>query len=170
MKSGFMYKYRFVLITIGVSYLFWLLIFSLTGGSPTSGTYTDSLSGELVKMDGVTNTADVNPDVPFFIGFNYLREYGVSSDDRRYILDVLTNYTLYSLKIKSAKVSYVNKSFKSTLNKGTSTGYVFKIGVNDGNIHSVRVSSDIVEKYISISLLNTVDKEVFNKKFTLYSL
>lgn len=170
MKAGFTYKYRLVLIAVGVSYLFWLLVFSLAGNPPTTGTYTDSLSGETVKMAGVSGTADVNPNVPFFVGFNYLKKYGVSIDDRRYILDVLTNYTLYDLQLKSAKISYVNKSFKNTLNKGTATGYTFKVGVNDKNIHTVRVTSDIVEKTIYISLLNTDNKEVFGKEFILYSL
>lgn len=169
MEAGLIYRYRFILVAIGASYLFWLLIFSLTSGPPTN-TYTDTLSGEPVKMAGISGTADVNPDVPFFVGFNYLKKYGVSSDDRRYILDVLTNYTLYELRLKSAKVSYASKSFKNTLSKGTATGYMFKVGVNDKNIHTVLVSSDIVEKTVSISLLNTENKEVFSKDFALYSL
>lgn len=151
------------------SYLFWVVIFGFTGGKPNDS-YTDQLSGETVKLAGVYNTERTNPDMPFFVGFDDLKKYGVSSDDRRYILDVLTNYTLYDLKLKSAKVSYVNKSFKNTLGKGTADDYQFRIGVNDTNIHTVNVSSDIVKKTISISLTNADGKKVFSKDFILYSL
>jgi hypothetical protein len=164
-------RFTIAATAIGVGFIVWFALFTfiLNSGQKSSNTYTDKLSGELVNLQGVATDNGINPDLPFFVGFNYLTKYGVSDDDIRYIQDVLTNYTLYIKNQRFAKISYVNKSYIAGDVRGTTSSYGFKIGINDGDVHTVTVDSDIVAETITINIKGSSGSG-FSKDFAIYPL
>ncbi len=126
----------------------------------------DKLSSESYE---VTNTVQLNPYIPDFIGFNSLLEAGVSNEDMTYIYDYLTNFMLYNKRVYNGKVSYVKDSF--TRGQLTDDGYVqysFKFGINNSNIHTANIRSNWVDSKISIQIKDTDDQEVIKRDFIIY--
>jgi len=134
-----------------------------------SSTRSDRLSGTSYFAGDIHNYREANPYGSYFIGFESLSERGVSKDDMRYIDDVIINYLMYDKKVYNSKVSFVKGSFSREYTKSTATTYSFKFGINDQDIHRVKVVSDNIKKMIEITVYNTSGKTVFNKSFKLLS-
>jgi|GEM_PF-3428895 hypothetical protein len=134
-----------------------------------SSTKSDKLSGTSYFAGDIYNYREANPYGSYFIGFDSLSERGVSKDDMRYIKDVIINFLMYDKKIYNAKVSFMKDSFGREYSQGTATTYSFKFGINDQDIHKIRVISDSTKEKIEIMIYNTVNKTVFSKSFKLLS-
>lgn len=132
---------------------------------------TDKLSGEIVNETQVRDASDVNPHLAIFIGLDALTENGISDDDIDYIKDFIEVYLLNTKNSKSARVSYVDKSFKY-VNMGSNPdlNFEFKFGINGGDIHTATVRSSIIDEKISIELKDSRSKKVASKTFTIYPL
>lgn len=134
-----------------------------------SSTKTDKLSGKSYFAGDIYNYREANPYGSYFIGFDSLSERGVSKDDVRYIEDVVVNFLMYDKKIYNAKVSFVKDSFGREYAQSTATTYSFKFGINDRDIHRVKVVSDSINGKIEITIYNSANKVLFNKSFKLLS-
>ena len=129
----------------------------------------DSLSGESFNTGSIYNARDVNPYVPYLVGFDSLGEHGVSSKNRAYVQDAVINYVLYKKKSLNAKISYVKDSFNQQLPiLIRSVTYDFQFGINDGNVHTVEVASNEIDDEITITIYDSDDTRVFTRKFTVY--
>lgn len=130
---------------------------------PTSVT-VDKLSGE----EYTPTTNEENPFGPYFVGFDYLADRGVSSDQLRYIFDVLTNYTMYSQHLYKAKVSYVKGSFERVTVSGIEPHFKLKFGINDARIHTLDVTANILTEKITTNIYSqNGDQQLFNRTFQL---
>lgn len=159
-------------IFIGVfllAVLFWYAVFSIVGSNDSSSESTDKLSGMSYYQGAVNDGYGANPYVPYFTGFDNLTKYGYTADDRRYVQDVITNFVLYDLKNYRAKVGFVKDSFKQELGKTIDLQTSFKFGVNDSNVHTVKVSTNFITKDITISIFDSNNSQVFTKSFTEHS-
>jgi hypothetical protein len=172
MMNTMINKYTILFVLSLVGFLFWFFVFSsfLNDGGKKSGTEYDKLSDTTVSLDAVNSAETPNPYLPFFAGFESLTDFGVSNDDMRYIQDVLINYTLYGAHIKSGKISYVKDSFKNEKFQGLDNVYSFKFGLNDRYIHTLRVTSNSVSRKITLVILDSSGKQVFNRTFDIYSI
>lgn len=161
-----------LLLVSTLSFMAWYSYFTprINSDRPQEKQYIDKLSGKKVSTVGVSTGNGVNPDMPYFIGFDYLTKYGVTNDDLRYIQDYLMNFTLYTKNKRFAKISYVNGSHQTGEPSGTTSNYSFKIGINDTDIYEIKVASDIVNETISISIYNSSGKSISTKKFDIYTL
>ena len=67
--------------------------------NPKNNTQTiiDKYSGESVSMEAVNDSSVKNPHMPYYVGFDTLKKYGVSSDDYDYITDYLANFIISSI-------------------------------------------------------------------------
>jgi hypothetical protein len=163
-------KYLVLILLMLVSFVFWFFVFTSVQETKPSGTQTDRLSGEKINLDSVNSAETPNPYVPYFVGFNTLSDSGVSSDDMRYIQDVIINYTLYKKQIRSAKVSYVKDSFKNILSEDLDSTYSFRFGINDTDIHTIKVTSNMITSKITIVITDSSNKKVFERTFDIYSV
>lgn len=156
-------RYLAVVALVFLSFLTSYFFFK-NGYYPTiTSAQTDTLSGkEYAPVEG-----DDNPYAPYFVGFDELTNRGIPSDDIRYINDVLTNYTLYTVHAYKAKVSYVKESLEREYAKTVSSTYRFKFGINDSNIHDVTVVSNPSDNDIQIKIYKG-DKKTFDRDFYKY--
>lgn len=129
----------------------------------------DTLSGEeYITAD--TNYLDNNPYGSFFVGFNILSDAGVTSGDMTYMQDALINFAMYNEKVYNGKISYVKDSYKKTTGTDEYENiYEYKFGLNDGNIHTMKVRSSWLNSVIDIKIIDSSDKEAFAKKFRIYT-
>jgi hypothetical protein len=153
-------KYLVVAVLAILNFFFAYSSFHHESGTITKTT-RDGLSGEQYAP----TTNEENPYGPYFVGFDILNSRGVSSDNLRYIYDVLTNYTMYNKKAYAAKVSYVNNSFKRQTVSGIEPKYSFRFGINDKSTGTVTVSSSIITGDFTISIVNKNNKQEFSKIF-----
>lgn len=150
------------LVGFGMTYLF------LTSDRTPTGTFDDTLSGQTVSEDLINDAANVNPYMPYFIGFNSLTKNGISDDDVDYIRDMIEVYVLNEKQVKSAKVSFVENSFKYTnLSEADSNNYEFKFGINGGDIHAVYAKSNFTTSKISVTIKDSASKTVTNREFDI---
>lgn len=160
-------------LLVGVVALFFLGgygLFKATSDTTTNTqNYTDQLSGETVDMTTAVGDAAPNPSMPYFVGFDYLTKYGITNDDLRYIQDTIAHFTVYKKQDIFAKVSFDKDSFTYLDASGTQSHYRFKFGINDNDLYSTEVSSDIVSQKISVKIKQHTNT-VYNRSFTLYSL
>lgn len=149
---------------------FWVLVFRSVQEATTtrSGVKVDTLSGTEINYDVANSAESPNPNLPYFAGIGTLSKFGISDDDKRYIQDVLINYTLYNLKIDKATISFVKDSYKMELSESVNNIYSFQFGVNGGNLHTINVSSNFINSTISIKI-SKESKEVFKRDFDIYS-
>ena len=144
-------NYSIILASL-LSLLFWFFLFLYTlNPKNNTGTVVDKFSSESISMEAVNDSSVKNPNMPYFVGFNYLTKYGTSKDDVDYIKDFLGVYSMYSLKESHAKISFVKDSYQQG-GSGTERAYSFSIAINDSDIHTVKVASDIVSNKITIAL------------------
>ena len=170
MKFILINKYVVLTLLMFVSFCFWFFVFTSVQEAKPSGIQADRLSGEEISLDSVNSAETPNPYVPYFAGFDTLSDSGISSDDMRYIQDVIINYTLYKKQIRSAKISYVKDSLKNVLSEGLDSNYSFKFGINDGDIHTIKVTSNIITSRITIVIMDSSNKKVFERSFDIYSV
>lgn len=129
----------------------------------------DSLSGQSFNTGSIYNARDINPFVPYLVGFDALGEHGVSSKNRAYVQDAVINYVLYKEKSPNAKISYVKDSFNQQLPiLIRSVTYDFQFGINDGNVHTVEVVSNEIDDKMTVTIYDNSDTRVFKRTFTIY--
>jgi hypothetical protein len=133
-----------------------------------SGGSYDQLSGETFDTSFLRDDVGPNPNMPWFIGFEQLIDAGVTNDDIGYIQDYLANYTLYNRGINSGRISYVAESFSNPSLVGTASTYEFKFGINGENIHTMKVSSDIVTQKISLTIIGVGGEKDISRTFDIY--
>jgi hypothetical protein len=157
------------------SFLLCFYIFSLSEPGierRTAETKADTLSGKEYSTAGIYNYRDSNPYGSYFVGFESIRDSGVTNGEMLYINDVLINFTMYNKKIYNGKISYVNNSLELLEEENTKKPgqkrYSFDFGINDGNIHTMSITSNWLEDMITIKIANQSGKEVFNKSFTIH--
>ena len=165
-------KYTVLFVFCLIGFFFWFFMFSFFSNSEVrkTGDEYDKLSGVTVSLDAVNSAETPNPNLPFFAGFESLTDFGISNDDLRYIQDVLINFSLYNAHLKSAKISFVKDSFKNENIKGLDSVYSFRFGLNDSDIHLIRVTSNSVDRKITIVIFDSSNKQVFRRSFDIYSV
>lgn len=162
-------KYSILVVLFLMSTLFWFMIFNVSSSLQPSGTELDTLSGTTINHEGRKSSENPNPNLPYFAGFDLLLDAGVSADDMNYIQDVLINFTLYNKHLKSAKISYIKDSFNSDISKSLDDVYSFKFGINNDNIHIMKVVSNSINHQIKITINDGLNKKVFERQFFIYS-
>lgn len=131
----------------------------------------DTLSGEEYGTGGINNYREVNPYGSYFVGFENISDSGIANSDMIYIHDVITNFVMYHEGVYNGKVSYVKDSLKKQgVNKDNSELYQFKFGVNDSNIHTMKVESNWLDNQIKIAIVDSSKSKVFDKSFRVYAL
>jgi len=161
--------------TLVVGVLFWSsairFYFSNPPNPGISSSYQDKLSGQEVTTEQINNVTHTNPRAPYFVAFDKLAYYGVSSDDVRYIQDFIINFSLYNEQLDAPIVSLVDNSFKGPFieSEGFVTKYSFDFGIDGGNVHTVSVISNSKDPSIDIKILQN-GAVVDHRKFTLYYL
>lgn len=163
-------KYAVLILLITLLFIFWFFAFVSIQDKKPSGSQIDKLSGEEINLDSVNSAETPNPYVPYFAGFNTLSDSGVSSDDVRYIQDVIVNYTLYKKQIRSAKISYVKNSFKNIPSVGIESIYSFQFGINSKDIQTMNIVSNMTTSIITIKIIDQANKQMFSRTFDIYSL
>jgi hypothetical protein len=144
--------------------LFWISVFYVLQ-RPQSGNKTDSLSGTSYNLDQINADRTLNPNAPYFTGFESLNEYGITEEAQRYTKDFITNYTLYKLEKSQARISFVSGSFKQSI-KSVNINYVFKFGINGGDIHNVTVETNVLNSNLKISISKPDGSAAITKSFT----
>ena len=163
-------KYSGLLLVFVLCFMFWFGVFqAVTNPNRDGGTKSDKLSGEDYSMGAVNSDRGPNPNTPYFVGFDYLKTYGVADDDRRYIKDFITNYVLYQKHLAFAKVSYVNETFKAPSEGTLDVKYSFDFGINGSDVHRLVATSNIVTQKIDLSILDGSNKQVAHKSFDIVS-
>ena len=149
---------------------FWVLVFRTVQDNTgvRSGVKIDALSGAEINYDAANSAESPNPNLPYFAGIGILSDFGISDDDKRYIQDVLTNFTLYNLKINKATISFVKDSYRAGKSEGVDNVYSFQFGVNGNSLHTINVTSNFINSTISISISKD-SKEAFKRDFDIYS-
>ncbi|HET7630268.1 MAG TPA: hypothetical protein VFK03_02745 [Candidatus Saccharimonadales bacterium] len=133
-----------------------------------SGDVYDPLSGQTFDTTLLRDDVGPNPNMPWFIGFSELIDSGATSDDIGYIQDYLANYTLYDRHVDSARISFVSNSFTNPHLVGTASTYEFQFGINGGDVHTVKVASDIVTQKITITIVGNNGQPDQTKTFDVY--
>lgn len=163
-------KYGGLVVLMLISFLIAYSSFKTAADPLTdTGDGYDSLSGETYGTQMLRDDVGPNPNMPQFVGFDQLIDNGVTDDDIGYIQDYLANYVLYTKKIDSARISYVAKSYGNFHVDGTATDYEFKFGIDGGDVHTVKVSSDIVTKKITLTVVGKNGEKDLSKTFDVYS-
>jgi hypothetical protein len=157
-----------VMLTL-VSFAFSYFVFSNQANQTPVGSYGDDLSGEEYSTEGAYNYREGNPYGSYLVGFDAVSERGVSGDDMNYIYDVLINFLMYDKKVYNGKISYVKDSFERQTTSGITPKYSFLFGINDKDIHTMNVSSNILTEKITISITNNKGAQEFNRTFHIYS-
>lgn len=161
-------------VFVGIFAIFFFMSFGLyratNSGTPSMEGYTDELSGEDINMTAAVGDSGPNPSMPYSVGFENLKTYGISNDDVRYIQDAISHHVVYDEGLVFAKVSFVKDSFHYIGPIGDVTShYGFSFGINGGDIHKADIASNIVDKTIAISF-SKQGKTDFSRKYTLYQL
>ena len=127
---------------------------------------TDKLSGEPTQ---IYSYRESNPFGSYLAGFTTLDNVGITREDQRYIEDVLINFAMYNKKAYNARISYVKDSFQEEPNHSSAwRTYSFRFGINNGDLHTMKVRSNWIESKIEITILDGQDKQVFQRSFTVY--
>ena len=138
--------------------------------SKVSSNQQDRLSGETYSTGGLYNYKEFNPYGSYFVGFDAISNSGITSSDMAYINDVLINFTMYHENIFNGKISFIKDSLvKNPPSDDGTESYIFKFGINDSRVHTVKVRSNWLRNTISISIYNTTNSKVFSKSFTMYA-
>ena len=163
-------KYVIVGLLAVIGFVFWFYLFNSIGVNRESGIKHDTLSDTDINYEGLKSIETPNPYAPYFAGFDALSDRGVSDDDMSYIQDVLINFCLYIKHVKSGKISYVKDSFNNVLSDSLDSNYSFKFGINDGDIHTIKVTSNILTSRITTVIMDSSNKKVFERSFDIYSV
>lgn len=168
MKQASLIKFIGGIVIFTILFFAGFGIHALQGSNQSlTGSQTDTLSDSSYNIDSI-NSDRTNSVAPYFVGFNALIDYGVSNNDLRYIQDIISHYVIYERSILGAKISYNKDSYTQEDNSGTARRYNFSFGINDGNIHTVSVVSDIISRKITITIKNS-SGDTYIRNFTLYS-
>lgn len=162
-------RYVLVMLLFGLSMYVSYALFSgekTSSKQPTSRTseLRDALSGAYYNPATFKNSADTNPHLPSYVGYEALVKNGVSNDEIRYIQDFTSNYILYNKQSRSALISYVADSYAWHGYKGNLTTYDFKFGINGSNVHTLSVSYDDIKSTITMTIsknTSVIDKKTF---------
>lgn len=131
-------------------------------------TIKDQLSEETYSTDGAYNYRDGNIYGSYLIGFGNLTDAGITSDDMIYIHDVLINFAMYDQHVYNGKISYVKDSLETIGEPGGRyRTYEFRFGLNNSDIHTMRVKSSWVDQKIDIAISNSAGKQVFQRAFDM---
>lgn len=148
-----------------VSFLFWMSLFYVLQQPLGGSSKTDSLSGTSYNSDEIKADQSLNPNAPYFTGFERLNAYGLTSDAQRYTKDFITNYVLYNLQKSQARISLASNSFSQSI-KATNISYTFKFGVNGGDIHTASVETSMINNSFKVTILNKDGSVAAEKAFT----
>ncbi len=152
------------LLSIGL----WYSIFSgVVATDRNTGMQSDNLSGASYNKTAVNSDRSINPLAPYFVGFEHLRESGITNENQLYIKDLITNYVLYEKEKVYAKVSYVDGSLTGPKINGLDMTYVFTIGINDSKDAEVSLASNVVTKSKTISIKPLNGEKTLKKTFTV---
>lgn len=127
----------------------------------------DEKSQQTYNLDEIGSSSLVNPNSPYFVGFEALGKYGLSFDEEVYIRDAISTYVINNLKVSSAKISYLHESFRGPVINGADAKYTLKYYVNDIDEYALNIVTNQIEETVDITITEDT-KVVFSKKFEIF--
>ena len=139
--------------------------FHSTDPSSSAGERYDKLSDSSYNLTAINDDVGINPHTPYFVGFDTIRDYGVSLIEYRYLRDAMINTVLYKLHSPNSKISYIKGSYTQGASNTLDRTYSYKFAVDESKYYQTFVTSNIVNKKLDITIKNTSGDTLLQRSF-----